>query len=357
MLNSENGYSFPQNIYSAAKIPFIYLGNKFFKEKTKQTTPNYTHCKNCSEELHGMYCSNCGQYALDINQGFISYIRQFLENTYQFDGKFFQTFRHLLFSPGFLSKEFSLGHINSYVYPMKLYMFMSVIFFSFILLRFTSNDVSENNFNLVAVVNEDNVKENNKTAMINIVRQNDEEKITDIIPDNVTPKAVRNIDTEDLGFFEGLKKLEGIKHLDSKQVNTLNKEIMGYITQYIPLIFLILIPLYGAFLKLSFRKKTYVYMHNIVFAFHQHTLFLFLLSFFMILERFISYDTGWILFALFFIYHILSVKKFYEAGWISSVLKSLMTLSVYSFILLIVIIFLTVIMANKIGNDYAAGLI
>ncbi len=100
------------------------------KRIRKRTVPAYTHCKNCGERLQGMYCSRCGQYALDIEQPFWKYIRQYFENVYQFDSKVWQTLWLLFRRPGLLTCEFNAGKINSYVHPFRLYMFISVIFFT-----------------------------------------------------------------------------------------------------------------------------------------------------------------------------------------------------------------------------------
>lgn len=100
------------------------------KRIRKRTVPAYIHCKNCGEKLLGMYCHRCGQYALDIQQPFWKYIRQYFENVYQFDSKIWQTLYLLFRRPGFLTQEFNAGKINSYVHPFRLYMFVSVVFFT-----------------------------------------------------------------------------------------------------------------------------------------------------------------------------------------------------------------------------------
>ena len=95
-----------------------------------KTTPRYTYCKNCGTRLEGMYCYRCGQYALDTEQPFWKYIRQYFENMYQFDGKIWMTLRLMFTRPGFLTNEFNAGKINSYVHPFRLYMCVSVVFFA-----------------------------------------------------------------------------------------------------------------------------------------------------------------------------------------------------------------------------------
>lgn len=100
------------------------------KRIRKRTVPAYTHCKNCGEKLQGMYCHRCGQYALDIRQSFWKFIGQYFENVYQFDSKIWQTLYLLFRRPGFLTQEFNAGKINSYVHPFRLYMCVSVVFFT-----------------------------------------------------------------------------------------------------------------------------------------------------------------------------------------------------------------------------------
>ena len=96
-----------------------------------KTTPRYTYCKNCGTRLEGMYCYRCGQYALDIEQPFWKYILQYFENVYQFDSKIWLTLYYLFTRPGFLTREFNAGKINSYVHPLRLFMFLSCLFFLF----------------------------------------------------------------------------------------------------------------------------------------------------------------------------------------------------------------------------------
>lgn len=96
----------------------------------KKTVPGYTYCKNCGTKLEGMYCHCCGQYALDIYQPFWKYFKQYFENVYQFDSKIWQTLWLMFTRPGFLTNEFNAGKINSYVHPFRLYMCISVVFFT-----------------------------------------------------------------------------------------------------------------------------------------------------------------------------------------------------------------------------------
>lgn len=128
----ENGFIANLNQRLAARRRRIRRQTEYLRLKRirKYSIPKYTHCKNCGTELKGMYCHNCGQYALDTEQPFWKYVKQYFENVYQFDSKVWQTMYNLFAHPGLLTNEFNAGKINSYVHPFRLYMFISVIFFT-----------------------------------------------------------------------------------------------------------------------------------------------------------------------------------------------------------------------------------
>ena len=98
-----------------------------------------------------MYCYRCGQYALDVEQPFWKYIRQYFENVYQFDTKIWRTLWYMFTRPGFLTAEFNAGKINSYVHPFRLYMCISVVFFAvfFMLVGERANDFNALNDGLL----------------------------------------------------------------------------------------------------------------------------------------------------------------------------------------------------------------
>ena len=98
-----------------------------------------------------MYCYRCGQYALDTEQPFWKYIRQYFENVYQFDTKIWRTLWYMFTRPGFLTAEFNAGKINSYVHPFRLYMCISVVFFAvfFMLVGERANDFNALNDGLL----------------------------------------------------------------------------------------------------------------------------------------------------------------------------------------------------------------
>ncbi len=75
------------------------------------------------------FCPRCGQQNHAVEIGFGHVVEEFLEGIFHFDGKVFRTARLLLFKPGELTRRFLAGHRVPYVPPIRLYVFISFVFF------------------------------------------------------------------------------------------------------------------------------------------------------------------------------------------------------------------------------------
>ncbi len=82
--------------------------------------PTYTHCMNCGEELVGMFCHKCGQYASPPVIKLSEFIKDYVRNLFSIESQAIPTLCNLVFHPGRLTKEFNAGRYVSYVNPLKL---------------------------------------------------------------------------------------------------------------------------------------------------------------------------------------------------------------------------------------------
>jgi len=89
------------------------------------------NCPNCehptSADQH--YCSNCGQMQDDRTTSMKDFFHHFLGDYFTFDSKIFKSIQPLLFKPGFLTSEFIEGRRVRYITPLRLYIFISILFF------------------------------------------------------------------------------------------------------------------------------------------------------------------------------------------------------------------------------------
>jgi hypothetical protein len=93
---------------------------------------HYRHekdCLNCGAILQGKFCHVCGQENLQITESFGHMMNDIISDFFHFDHQFFQTIRPLLFRPGFLTVEYMAGKRASYLHPVKMYIFISVVYF------------------------------------------------------------------------------------------------------------------------------------------------------------------------------------------------------------------------------------
>lgn len=86
-------------------------------------------CLNCTAVLYGRYCHVCGQENVQPRRPVWEIPWAFVNNIINVDGRFFLSVRRLLFSPGFLAREFVSGRRVKYHDPVRTYLFSSFLFF------------------------------------------------------------------------------------------------------------------------------------------------------------------------------------------------------------------------------------
>ncbi len=89
------------------------------------------NCLNCNAIVQGRFCHICGQENIEPRESVWHLVSHFLQDITHFDGKFFSTLKYLLFRPGYLSREYLMGRRNSYLNPIRMYVFTSAFFFLF----------------------------------------------------------------------------------------------------------------------------------------------------------------------------------------------------------------------------------
>jgi hypothetical protein len=88
-------------------------------------------CLNCGTIVQGRFCHVCGQENIVTHQNFTALAKHFVYDIFHFDGKFFETLKHLFLKPGFVAKEYVKGRRASHLDPIRMYLFVSAVFFLF----------------------------------------------------------------------------------------------------------------------------------------------------------------------------------------------------------------------------------
>jgi hypothetical protein len=87
------------------------------------------NCLNCGTIVAGRYCQQCGQENVEVKESFFHLLVHFIEDLTHFDGKLWKTLKLLLFKPGSLTKYYMEGKRATYLHPIRMYLFVSAIFF------------------------------------------------------------------------------------------------------------------------------------------------------------------------------------------------------------------------------------
>src|SRR5581483_8552934 len=86
-------------------------------------------CANCRAPLSGPFCAACGQAMETHRRSLYRLVRGFIADLLSLESRTLRTSWVLLARPGELSRAFKEGRIQRYVPPVRLYLFVSLLFF------------------------------------------------------------------------------------------------------------------------------------------------------------------------------------------------------------------------------------
>lgn len=96
-----------------------------------QTPSIAIHCPNCQATMleEHRFCSRCGQERIRESESMSGVLGHFLGDYFTFDSKIWNSIKPLLFKPGALTAEYEAGRRVRYISPLRLYIFVSILFF------------------------------------------------------------------------------------------------------------------------------------------------------------------------------------------------------------------------------------
>jgi hypothetical protein len=96
------------------------------------STGNYRtehNCLNCGRHVEEHFCTHCGQENIELRENALHMISHAIADYFHFESKFFGTVKPLLFQPGVLTAQYVAGKRVSFINPIRLYIFISIVFF------------------------------------------------------------------------------------------------------------------------------------------------------------------------------------------------------------------------------------
>lgn len=309
-------------------------------------------CLNCGAEVTVRYCSQCGQENREARESFGELLYHFFSDFTHFDSKFFKTIKDLVIHPGFLTKEYLAGRRMRYLHPIRMYIFISFLFFIILGIfnvnfinnqdRYTNSEknaraiqdlrqevdklkASKNPYDSTTIINLQN--------QINTLESSDEKNMTLNEYDSLQQTLPQNKQLTGIGGFF-LRRLAKGKALYGPRYSQMMVEKFMH---DIPKAMFFLLPLFALFLKWCYRKGNY-YSDHAIFSLHFHSLaFLLMLVTLLLDEIFrVQFFESYIILIL-FIYLVLALKNVYGRSLIRSLFKAAWISMLYSISILIVL--------------------
>jgi hypothetical protein len=285
-----------------------------FQLKKQRSIPENAICRNCSTQIQGRYCHECGQdYFAGMGTPVIKLIGQMLDNTFALEGKTPRTLLNLMFRPGFLSVEYMNGKVSRYVHPVKLFWMATLIFFPLLITQCNKSGWQKDVIESINANDENlNFSTHTKTVKLN---------------------------------SENVKENEANKEIEKQKLVELISMASQIVPKFAPYAAFLLIPFFALLLLLFFWRKNHYYIHHLIFTTHFHAFLWVFLGLKTIVNIFVrsEYPT-WLSILLFFIpgiYFVFALHRFYQLNsWWSPIWKSVAISILYFFVISFFIIIL-----------------
>ena len=305
-------------------INLILCLNLFANNETNSmTTKQPNICPNCDLEYNSEYkfCPHCGQESFEQSMKFRHFLKDYFAIRFNLNSKGFLSFKHLLFKPAFLTQEFVKGRHTKYISPIRLYLFISLVYFFVFSFSFPdSHDI---------------VVENNSTELSDSKNNSRDTRI--FIGDNLDLYVDSlEIETTD----STLNKFEQYIHQKSELLKTESgvNRFLENLRKNISTGMFFLLPFVALILSLIFYKKKY-YLENLLFILHLQSAVFLIATFFNLIDLFYTASfLNYIQLVFFPVLTFVWIQKFYELSFGKTLWKFMLYFIAHSMLFIIYLI-------------------
>ncbi len=328
-------------------------------------------CLNCGANLIGRYCQDCGQENVEPKESLGHLITHFFNDVTHFDGKFFSSMKYLLLKPGFLTEEYAKGRRAAYLNPIRMYLFISAMFFLVLMTFFV--DRAEHTVTTTKTTTHRDTTALRKgiSAMrhtldsLAVEQDSTETAAIDsaLVKADAEPKNVHEYDSMQAALPKA-KRDNFIDRYFNRRAAALHswgtehsKEAQHRMTEKffhsMPYMLFISLPLIALLLKLLYvRRKQFYYVSHIIFLLHYYCI-IFIAFFLMLFAQRLPYGAviaTSLLFIGYIVYLYFAMLRFYKQGWFKTFVKYF----IFVFLAGFVVSILTLLLAlNSIFNAVA----
>jgi len=241
-----------------------------------------------------------------MKESFGHMLNHAVSDYFHFDYQFFHTLRPLFLKPGHLTNEYLMGRRAQYLHPVKMYIFISLVFF-LVFFQGKALDKGINTNKNLSAVQKKELTTNIKTFMpdtiakqVNAGLKKDSAKVKNSNTDD--EEAFTFYDDDNINKFKSYeeyaatqskltsdKRDNSLKHYIvkksfdwKKQGKNATEILIEGLKHNAPKMMFLLLPMFAFILKLAFWKNHKFYVEHVIYTIHLHC-YLFLFSTFFIL--------------------------------------------------------------------------
>ena len=322
------------------------------------------HCANCSEPLIGPYCAVCGQPHDTHRRTLKALLHDLVKDIISFDSRILRTARALLLEPGELALAFRDGRTQRYVPAVRLYLFISLIFF----LTLGATRIAIVQF--VPIVTPEKIMVENGQAYAQMLGTKDKFHVPAFLNDGRPHFAVS---VNNAVFFapEGTlhPKLPAgaledmtrrLKAAEAKSDSSLGSRILkvtrqtttelaanpaalnGALSSWIPRALFLLLPLFALLMAAFYwrQRKKFFFVDHLVFSLGFHTFGFALLLVAAGLAQVMSDGVvAWLVIGALGLYLLLAMRRFYQQNWFWTGAKFITVSAIYTVFFVIPAVF------------------
>jgi hypothetical protein len=296
-------------------------------------------CRNCAAPVLENYCGRCGQAVDTHRRSLFHILYDLITDIASFDSRILRTVRALFLKPGELSTAFREGRTQRYVPPIRLYLFVSLIFFLFL----STTNIAIVQLELAAATGPQAAAGKDTNASpggnggLDVKPHFFSPVLTARPPLSTDMKRVIDRDRASLAKAadpDKSRRLIQMMEALASEPAAINRPL----TDWIPRVLFILLPAFALVLALFYwrQRKEVFFVDHLVFSLGIHSFVFATILIAIILAQFL--DRGLVLLATLgvnWLYLILAMKRFYRQGWGWTLGKFFLVSTVYGIVFLL----------------------
>ena len=303
------------------------------------------NCLNCGHIVEEAYCTHCGQKNIETHVNAFHALLEFAGDYFHADGKFLKSILPLLFRPGYMTNEYNAGRREKFIHPFRLYIFISIVYFTVSLLvpeeaatnkksPLSNARITIGKSGIRTFQNTDSLsaQEDSGIAVLNARAKN--------LPASIKEyrDSVRHLDRNNRpSFTDDISNRVAIKYKASGDAGGLLEATAEKFRHALPKLLFFLLPLAALLLKLFYIRRKRFYIDHLVHTLHLHSFIFLALTLYSLLMLFgkIPYVLSIVVIAI-ILYFFVSMKRVYQQSRRKTILKGILFIGSYLFCLAII---------------------